>query len=235
MRAQRRINAPIVEGRVFSHVTAISLHPEKINGGTAWLCRCECGAEKVFRSGDLLRHKSSPSCGCLSKKRSAEVNTKHGHASRRHRSGMSREYAAWNAMLSRCYRPNSNGYQNYGGRGIIVCERWKGSFSDFLSDMGPRPSDRHSLDRINNNGNYEPGNCRWSTKVEQGMNRRTNHIVTLNGVAMPLTMATHKTGTPIERLRSRLRRGWDVSVAVSVDARQGRRYAKIKSEYEQTL
>lgn len=95
------------------------------------------------------------------------MNRTHGHA----KGGKSPEYRAWHAMRQRCYHPSQPHYSRYGGRGIVVCERWQ-VFANFLADMGLRPSPRHSLDRINNSGNYEPGNCRWATLVEQCRNRR---------------------------------------------------------------
>jgi hypothetical protein len=87
------------------------------------------------------------------------------------------EYHAWRGMMSRCYNPKSSGYKYYGGRGITVCERWKNSSNSFMEDMGPRPSPKHSVDRINNDGNYEPSNCRWATWKEQANNKGVRNRV----------------------------------------------------------
>ena len=104
---------------------------------------------------------------------------KHGNA---RRSSRTPEYRAWDAMIHRCERPSEKRYHRYGGRGIKVCERWRVSFEAFLEDMGPRPSTKHSIDRRNPNGNYEPGNCRWATAGEQQINRSNNKLIEWRGV-----------------------------------------------------
>lgn len=117
------------------------------------------------------------------------------------------EIQAWNMMKQRCYNPKNPGYPDYGGRGITVCDRWLRSSRDFLADMGPRPSPTHSIDRKDNNGNYEPGNCRWATRMEQQNNRRFNHILTVDGVSKTVTEWARAKGLPRDVVLKRSKRG----------------------------
>lgn len=134
-----------------------------LGGRAAWNCICVCGVEKVIRGKDL-RLGDSQSCGCVN----SVAVLKHGHARRR---AVTSEYRSWRRMRVRCLNPHDKRYTDYGGRGIRVCERWV-SFEVFLADMGPKPSPKHSIDRINVDGDYEPRNCRWATAIEQRRNRR---------------------------------------------------------------
>lgn len=124
-----------------------------------WLCRCDCGIQSLV-SSDALRSGQSKSCGCI-------VKTQMGDSG-------SPEYAAWGAMIRRCHNPSDPHFVNYGARGICVCDEWRGSYAAFLAHVGRRPSELHSIDRVNNDGNYEPGNMRWATRSQQNSNTRRN-------------------------------------------------------------
>lgn len=144
------------------------------NRESFWQCQCDCGNTAVVR-GHKLRTGYTKSCGCYYKETHRGIlhpSFKHGAAGRGKETA---EHRTWRAMLARCTNPKNQRYVNYGGRGVIVCERWQGKhgFQNFLADMGVRPSKNHSLGRFGDVGNYEPSNCTWQTRKEQGAERRT--------------------------------------------------------------
>jgi hypothetical protein len=141
--------------------------------GALWRCKCDCGGEKIVRANSL-RTARTRSCGCLNSARTRKgIAIKHGHTKKG--GYCSPTYFSWRAMIARCCNPNHEHYASYGGRGIVVCDRWR-DFENFLSDMGERLIGT-TLDRIDNDGNYEPGNCRWATAKQQRNNRRKRRVV----------------------------------------------------------
>lgn len=178
-----------------------------------WLCQCDCGVEKEVRS-TLLRSGKTKSCGCYRIERGrahgASIKLRHGQG----RGRGTPEYNCWGQMLHRCRNPNSRMFKNYGGRGITVCERWH-TFDNFFADMGPRPSPKHSIDRIDVNGNYEPGNVRWATSIEQNRNLRTNKRITINGEVKTLAEWLRFYGVSSVTYYRRLREGMTEEAALT--------------------
>jgi len=189
-------------------------------GKARWRCRCDCGKECLV-TGDVLRRGVSNSCGCLRR----ELGVQLGKSSGRHGEGRNGhetpEYRTWAAMLSRCKNPNHCNYPHYGARGISVCERWH-IFENFLADMGRRPSEYHSIDRINNEGNYCVENCRWATATEQNNNKRQPkehpaawRMVTIDGVEKPLREWLLLRGLPLRTFYHRIAAGMTPEQALS--------------------
>ena len=176
----------------------------KCPGDVAVAARCECGTEKTARLYQL-RDGISKSCGCFRK----EVFVTHGRSRTNDRT-----YRSWTHMVQRCTNPDVDCWENYGGRGITVCERWLNSFSNFLADMGPRPSLEHSIERIENDGNYEPGNCAWATKKEQCNNTRFNRWIVIDGERKTIAQWCEARGVPRRLVYERLFRGWPLNESI---------------------
>lgn len=195
-------------GQKFGRLTLIKEAPKlPSNAGRRWLCRCDCGRTREA-SQTNLRRGLVKSCGCL------VVDALRSRAT--HGLSNTKEYDAWKSMLRRCYDPRTERYPVYGGRGIRVCERWRDGFENFLADIGFAPSQSHSIDRIDVNGDYEPQNCRWATPKEQSRNTSRNIRLTLNGQTK--TLAEWAEGSQL-RYRTIHRRvmeqGWSLQDALT--------------------
>lgn len=165
-------------GQRYGHLVVRARAPNS-KGKTRWFCTCDCGKQDHIVGGHALRIGEMRSCGCA---RSEFAHTKHGLA---RDGGRSKEWYAWWFMIQRCTNKNNISYPHYGGRGIVVCERWKDPVA-FVSDMGPKPSPKHSLDRIDNDGNYEPSNCRWATRTQQARNQSNTVKVMIDGASLSI-------------------------------------------------
>lgn len=175
-----------------------------------WLCQCDCGKMSVV-NGSSLTTGNSKSCGCVNRLNMAKKNKTHGLSGTDH-------YRRWQGMLNRCGNENSASYKNYGGRGITVCERWL-TYTNFISDMGYPPTSLHSLERINNNADYQPSNCKWATRSEQSKNKRSNRIISFNGITKTLKEWALEIGIDQSSLRERLEK-WSIKDALSKPKRK---------------
>ena len=192
-------------GERFGRLVIVGMATKSKHGHTRWLCRCECGKTiEAFQYN--LRSGASKSCGCV---RPGPVT--HGHT----KGGkVSRAYNSWASMINRCGTPSNKYFCNYGARGIKVCDRWRESFAAFLEDMG-EPGDDMTIERVDNNGNYEKDNCRWATRKEQNRNKRNNRMLTYQGRTQCVADWAEELALRPRTIWSRLRIGWTVDRALS--------------------
>jgi len=185
-----------------------------------WLCKCDCGIEKIIR-GSSLKSGDTKSCGCLAKEQLIKRSTKHGHNKK---GKQTKIYQSWRHMIERCTNSNYSEYQYYGGRGITVCERWL-NFENFLEDMDEPPTQEHSIDRIDNDGNYCKSNCRWATKREQARNTRRNLLITFDGETQCLMWWAEKFNINYHTLYNRIyRNGWPIEKALTTPVQKRKQY-----------
>lgn len=179
-----------------------------------WLCRCDCGTERPLKGSDLrARLHEDRSCGCFARELASARLTTHGNTN-------TPEFETWMSMIKRCEHPRHHAYDQYGGRGITVCKRWRESFELFLQDMCRRPSPDHSIERIDNNCGYDPSNCRWATRKDQQRNKRSNRILVFSNESLCVTEWSEKTGIPRRIIFDRLRRGWTTQQALTVPVKR---------------
>lgn len=182
-----------------------------INRISHWICQCDCGATVTVSAASLIGE-NTHSCGCLRKEIAGNVN-------RTHSKSKTPEYKAWCKIIERCDK-NYSERQYYADRGIELCQEWRDSFERFLSDMGPRPSAHHSVDRIDNNRGYFPGNCRWATAKTQANNRRSNHLFTHNDESHTLIEWSEIIGINPKTLSTRIHNyHWTIERALTTPVR----------------
>lgn len=205
----RRKLPPKLEGKTFGKLLVLKYAGRDHNNRHSFSCACWCGQ---YCESDVysLRSGHKRSCGCL-------LNGRIKHFMKGHEC-----YDMWCSMHRRCRNKNDSSYKHYGGRGISVCERWS-DFRNFISDMGPRP-DSHQIDREDNNGNYEPGNCRWTTCLTNQRNRSNNHRITANGQTKCVSECASEVGICGQAIRDRISRGWPDDKAATLP--KGTQYFK---------
>ena len=188
-------------GTKFNRLTIINFVGRNRQRKAIVECLCDCG-NKVNKLLTNVKSGHGKSCGCIQSEKKRYLGKP--------------EYLAWRAMKARCANPNVKFFKHYGGRGITVCKRWL-LFDNFIADMGPRPTDKHSIDRINNNGNYTPKNCRWATRNQQQSNRRNSKHFTYEGITMTEIQWCRKLNLKGNHaITRRLRAGWSKEKAFTV-------------------
>jgi hypothetical protein len=204
-----------LEGQRFGRLVAQS-NTGSLNGQRVWLCACDCGNAVSVRA-TALKSGNTSSCGCFRREDAKARFTRHdGKPNGR----PTPEYAAWSLMRDRCNNPKNQSYAYYGGRGITVSPRWN-DFPTFLADMGARPTKLHTLDRYpNQDGNYEPENCRWATRKEQSRNRAYCKRVTWDGKERLLWELAEERGIKLEIVHHRLHRGWTLERTLTQPLRE---------------
>ena len=188
-------------GERYGRLTVINFSHSENSQRYFWLCECDCGKRKIVRA-DHFKSGHTTSCGCVN----VERLYKHGL-------GWSRGYSVWNGMISRCNNVSDKEYLRYGARGISVCERWL-DVTNFIKDMGHPPTAKHQIDRINNDGDYEPSNCRWATRQENARNRRNNRMITIEGKTQCVSDWADDQGMSSSVIFCRLKRGWTEEDAI---------------------
>ena len=223
--ARKRVARQIALGQVFGEFTVVGgPFPAEKEGRTGWTLRHTCGAT-IARTSHSLRYNPRTFCpGCMVKhgnrtERTQEQRDAIGARTRTHGLRQTPEYLVWNAMRSRCNNPNVESYARYGAIGVRVCDAWNASFEAFIRDVGRRPSPKHSLDRLENSGNYEPGNVEWRTAKQQARNRRSTFMVQTPTGLRALADLAEEAGLPVALVRERIRRnGWTLDRALNTPA-----------------
>lgn len=209
-----------IVGKKFGILTALRrVGSDKSKKNSVWLCRCDCGNYKELSLPNL---KLSTNCGCMTSELLRRSNTTHGKSN-------SRIYHIWNAMLQRCYNKNTINYERYGGRGIRVSKQWH-KFENFYNDMKNGYSDKLTLERIDNYGNYSPQNCCWVTYKKQANNTRRNKLITFRGETLNQTQMLKKYGINRGAFNTRIKNNWSLEKALTTPIRKHKEYKNAKNK-----
>ena len=204
-----------IKGKRFGKLIAIE-RVKNVGKKVSWKCLCDCGKETIVLTTNLTTNRIK-SCGCLKNQKLIERSTKHNQ---RH----TKLYEVWKTMKQRCFNSNNKSYHNYGGRGIIVCDEWKDNYQAFYEwSMNNGYKEGLSIDRINNDGNYEPSNCRWADRFTQNNNTRQNKPVVIDGVSKTIHQWTREYNIPVEIVRNRLyNKHWDIVKALTTPVKSSK-------------
>ena len=207
-----------ITGQTFQYLTAVKPVGSG-KGGVMWECLCKCG-KTTNATAKNLRSGNTKSCGCLNSEKVVARNK----AGALHGMTKTRTWISWDSMIQRCTNPEHKSFDDYGGRGIKVCPAWLNEFSAFYKDMGERPAGK-TLDRIDTNGNYEPGNCRWATPTEQSNNRLNNRVIEFDGRKQTVAEWARELGMSRQTLRHRLI-NWSIEDALTVGVSRANRWRR---------
>lgn len=205
-------------GKVFTRLTVIKRAKNSKDNKAQWECLCICGNTIIVRAASLKsKFESTKSCGCLQREYQKAFSGTKTH-------GMTNtdEYGSWEHIVQRCTNPNNDGFHNYGARGITICDEWRNDFMAFFNHIGPKPSKKHSIDRINNNSGYKPGNVRWATPIQQANNHRRNHRITISKLTLTVAEWARFVGINQATLWYRILAGWPKEKAI---------FSSVKTQY----
>jgi hypothetical protein len=204
-------------GKPFGRWKVLGYAGNKISNGRSrlmWTCLCRCGTFKEIL-GDNLTGNKTLSCGCWRSEKASVTSAKHGFSRVGKRIP---EYKVWCGIIQRCTNQNYPKWKDYGGRGITICERWR-DFPNFYKDIGPRPTPKHTVERINNEKGYEPGNVEWATKLVQGNNKRNNRLITFQGKTLTVSQWSRELNLPYFTLMYRIKNGWTAEETLTTPVR----------------
>jgi len=210
---------PVSIGQRFGRLTVLRRGASSRSGDIRWWCECDCGKACVLVSSNGLVRKGTSSCGCLRREVTAALLRTHGQVK-------TPEYRCWMHLRQRCENPNDKSYPDYGGRGIAVCDRWQ-TFELFLEDMGPRPNAKHSIERLDVDGDYCPENCIWGDPVTQARNKTTSIWIEHEGKRLHLAEWADITGIQAATLRKRYHLGWSAEAILTTPAEAHNNRAQI--------